>query len=91
MNRERRKQINDVMKRITEGDLKELIDDIKMEIEAIMEEEQDYFDNMPENFQMSDKGEAAEEAVSNLEYAIDGLDPEDLFADILSYLEDAAQ
>ncbi len=40
-------------------------------IEQVKDEEQDSFDNLPENLQCSDRGEAMEEAVSELGEAID--------------------
>ena len=39
-----------------------------------MDEEQEYMDNMPENFQCSERYEKAEEAVASLEEALDSLD-----------------
>ena len=65
MNKARRKEIDSVITIIT---------DAKEKLEAIRDEEQEYYDYMPENFQYGDKGEAAEEAVSCLDYAIDQLD-----------------
>lgn len=51
------------------------------EIESIRDDEQDYFDNMPENLQGSERGEIAENAIdaldeasSNLEEAIGNLE-----------------
>lgn len=43
-------------------------------LEGARDEEQDYFDNMPERLQGSDKGDAAETAVANLEEAIGQLE-----------------
>ena len=65
MNKARRKEIDAIIKRI---------DDIKTDVEGIRDEEQDYFDNMPEGFQMGEKGELAEAAANELEYAADGFD-----------------
>ena len=47
---------------------------LKETIEGIRDEEQEYFDNMPEGFQNGDKGSTAQEAIDNLEAAIDDLD-----------------
>lgn len=44
------------------------------DIEDIAADEQDYLDNIPENLQGSERYEAGEEAVENLEAAIDWLD-----------------
>lgn len=85
MNKERRKAIQDLIDtaqalsetlegegelRVTEevrSDLSALADDI----ENIRDEEQDYYDNMPEGFQNGDKGQNAEAAVQALDEAID--------------------
>jgi hypothetical protein len=47
------------------------------------EEEQDYFDNMPENMQSGDKGSRAEEIADSLQNAVSELDG------IISAVEDA--
>jgi hypothetical protein len=46
------------------------IEDARSLIEQARDDEQDYFDNMPEGFQNGDKGGAAQEAVSQLDDAI---------------------
>lgn len=61
MNKTRRREIDSVT-----GGLTELIE----HLEAIRDDEQEYFDNMPESLQGSARGEAAEDAISNLEDAI---------------------
>lgn len=40
---------------------------IKERIESLASEEREYYDNMPENMQQGDKGQAADTAASNLE------------------------
>lgn len=65
MNKARRKDIDSVI---------EALEKAKEQLEVIRDDEQDYFDNMPESFQYAEKGEAAEEAISNLDYAIDQID-----------------
>ena len=57
MNNSRRKQIEKVID----------------ELEKIRNDEQDYFDNMPENLQYSERGEKSEFAIDALEFAIDQL------------------
>ena len=39
-----------------------------------MEEEQEGFDNLPEQFQESEKGESMETAVDSMESALDAID-----------------
>lgn len=65
MNKQRRKDLNQIAEAI--GDLRE-------RLECCQEEEQEYLDNMPENFQFGERGEAAEEAISNIEDALNSLE-----------------
>lgn len=65
MNKERRKRINSVINKI---------EDIKEELSMILEEEEMYRDNMPENFQSSEKYERADQACDNLQESTDDLD-----------------
>lgn len=58
MNKERRKRI----------------EDLKSELETIRDEEQEYYDNMPENMQNGEKGDTAQSNVSSLEEAINNLE-----------------
>lgn len=50
------------------------LEELREYLEALKDEEQDYYDNMPESLQCSEMGERAEEAVSNLEDAYDSID-----------------
>ena len=45
------------------------IEELRSDIEALRDEEQEAFDNLPESLQYSEKGERMEEAVSQLEYS----------------------
>lgn len=72
MNKDRRQQLEKLI-----GEL----DDIKNQVEALRDEEQDYYDNMPESLQGGEKGDIAteaisqlDEAISNIEYAIDNIE-----------------
>lgn len=58
MNNPRRKKLNKLM---------EQIEDLKMALEEILEEEQEAFDNIPENLEGTERYEKAEEAVYALE------------------------
>jgi hypothetical protein len=51
-----------------------LIDEARSIIETAAEEERDYYDNMPEAIQASERGEVADEAVTALEEAMESLD-----------------
>ena len=65
MNKTRRKSLVEIASKL---------EDIKAEIEALRDEEQDYYDNMPENLQGSERGEIAESAVYAMECAMDGIE-----------------
>lgn len=63
----------------------EKLEALREEIECIKDEEEEAFDNFPESLQESERGEAMQEAISNLEYAFDSID------EVISYLEEAEQ
>ena len=65
MNKQRRKRINDLIDEISA---------LKGKIDEVLQEEQDYYDNMPESLQSSERGENSEEAISNLEEALSCID-----------------
>jgi uncharacterized coiled-coil DUF342 family protein len=76
MNAERRKAITAAFTKMEE--LKDALETLKGqaeelvgELETIRDEEQDYFDNMPESFQQGDRGQSAESAIEYLETAIE--------------------
>lgn len=60
MNKERRKQI---------GEVRDKLESAKAEIEDLQNEEQEYYDNMPEGFQNGEKGERTQAAIDALEEA----------------------
>ena len=53
---------------------KKKAEELKEELESILYDEQDYFDNMPENLQGSMKGIDSEETINQLEDAISALE-----------------
>lgn len=65
MNKDRRARIQDLVNRL---------ECIKEELETIRDEEQDYYDNMPESIRGGMKGEKAEEDIENLEEAYAGIE-----------------
>lgn len=65
MNKQRRKSLDFALEALSE--IRSLVEDAR-------NEEQEYFDNMPESFQSGDKGQAAEDAVSLLDDALNALD-----------------
>ena len=76
MNKVRRGQLRTLSAKIshieTIGDKKEL-DDYISTLEGIKWDEEDYFDNMPENLQGSMRGCESEEAIDNMDQALDAL------------------
>ena len=88
MNNPRRKRIAEVISKLQA--LEEELQAVKEEIEEIKDEEQEYLDNIPENLQLSERYEKAENAVSCLESAIDSIDCID-FEEITGSLEEATE
>ena len=96
MNKERRKAIDALIAEIRglENEMTCLVQQVEEAVEMILGDEQDAFDNMPESLQCAEKGEAAQEAINNLEYA-DGemgswlSDITDKADEIIGYLEEA--
>jgi uncharacterized coiled-coil DUF342 family protein len=83
MNKDRRKAIDALLERIEQ--LKTDIDALASEIETIKDEEQDYYDNMPESFQDGDKGQRAQEAIDALDNAqqtLEGFDCDDVISSL---------
>lgn len=88
MNNTRRNAIKTIVSRF--DDLSALIEELKTDIETIIEEEQDAFDNLPEGFQTGARGEKMEAAIENLQSAADFLEEIDL-EELTGYLEEAMQ
>ncbi|MFA4871384.1 MAG: hypothetical protein WC623_24510 [Pedobacter sp.] len=65
MNIDRRKRLVKISDAIAE---------LSSDIEGIMEEEQEYYDNMPESFQNGEKGDLAQTAIDALQSAQDNCD-----------------
>lgn len=76
MNKQRRKDINECVSQI---------DTLQSQLDAIMKDEQDAYDNLPESLQESEKGEVMTNAIDNIQTAIDYLD------DARSCLQDATE
>lgn len=69
MNKQRRQQIKDAIA---------LIEEARAMLECVMDEEQEAFDNLPESFQYSERGEQMEENISIIEDFLDNINTEDL-------------
>lgn len=76
MNAQRRKAINKLLDQI-EG--------IQQDIEMYKDEEEECYYNLPDSIQESERGEAMQDAISQLDDAYNSLD------DVISYLEEAIQ
>lgn len=50
------------------------VDDARGDLETLRDEEQDYYDNMPEGFKQGSRGDAAQSAIDALETAISQLE-----------------
>lgn len=72
MNAARRKQITEAVAAILEARGK--IEDARGEIASAKDEEQDYYDNMPESIQQGEKGSAAETVIEELDEMLNTLD-----------------
>ena len=64
MNNDRRKELSRLSVQIEE---------IKDSLESLKCEEEEYLENMPENFQDSERGERASEAINNIDSALSTL------------------
>ena len=88
MNKQRRTEINALGKLLL--DVEGQLTAIREAAESLRDEEQDYLDNMPENFQEGEKGQAAEEVISWMDEVVSAL--EDIDIDTMrTSLEEAAQ
>lgn len=72
MNKPRRKEIEKIEAQI--ASLKSTATQIKAEIESVRADEDEAFENLSENLQQGDKGEAMQTASSNLEESEQQLD-----------------
>lgn len=75
MNKQRRKSIQEVMTKLEE---------LKEQLDYILSDEQEAFDNLPESLQDSERGNAMSEAIDNLEYAMSSIE------EVVEYLEEAS-
>ena len=65
MNKQRRKRLGDVISRLEE---------CMSDLEYIKEEEQEAYDNLPESIQYTERGDAMQENVDDIDYVISDLD-----------------
>ena len=65
MNKTRRRELNALLNDI---------ESVQVELKLILDEEESYYDNMPENLQCSRRGQDSEEAINQIDDAINSLD-----------------
>lgn len=88
MNNTRRKQIAAAQALLAQA--AGIIEEARQALEEVRDEEQDAYDNMPESFQVGEKGDRAMAAIDNLENAISDLESLD-FDSLGSILDEAAE
>lgn len=72
MNNQRRKQLTEIVAKIDKLNLTEIANELEQlvtDLEALKDDEQSAYDNMPESLQQSERGQQSEAAVSALESA----------------------
>lgn len=71
MNKARRKELLKVIRELNMVKDKDDLYSIINELDSIKDDEQDYYDNIPENLQYSQRAEDSEQAIDNMEEALD--------------------
>lgn len=87
MNKQRRKTLATLQEQIAL--LVGQIEDLRSEVEAVLEEEQEYYDNMPESFQDGEKGQAAQAAIDAIQNIVDALESAGDELDVESHFDEA--
>lgn len=83
MNKQRRKEVIKLSKRVE--DLLSVAEILRDDIESVKMEEDEAYDNLPEPFQYSERGEEMEQNVDHLDDVFSSLD------DVCSSLDDAIE
>ena len=71
MNKVRRKELSEVIKALGMMQDKDDLYSIISDLESIKSDEEDYYDNIPENLQYSQRAEDSEQAIENMDDALD--------------------
>ena len=85
MNNTRRKALKSVLKTLEQAN--ELIMQAVENLENVLDEEEEAFDNMPESFQESERGETMQECIDNLGTVLDTVQEWD-FEEITDLLDE---
>ena len=72
MNNKTRKKLSEISDKYTS--IATMIEDLKTELEYIQEEEQDKYDNLPEQLQDTEKGNALYESAESIEELVNRID-----------------
>ena len=97
MNKARRNELSRIIRGLNTIQDKEDLYSLINELESLKDEEQDYYDNIPENLQNSQRAQDSEQAIDNLEEALDLLNEvydandidDDLIQQAIDKIEDA--
>lgn len=73
MNKTRRKELLEIINMLGQVQDKDDLYAVINELECIKDDEQYYYDNIPENLQCSQRAEDSERAIDNLEDALNSL------------------
>jgi len=84
MNKERRKNLGEAISLLCSA--QESIERAKEIVEDVRDEEQESYDNLPESLQESERGEAMQENIDNLESVSGELD--DIFDNVETQIEE---
>lgn len=84
MNKDRRQRLEDLSWQLEEAfsTFVSTLEPLRAKLDDIRGEEADYIDNMPEGLQESEKGQAAQEALDNLDEALSSIDNATMSSDI---------
>lgn len=72
MNKARRKAIADIQEQVRKA--QEILQAAAEQLDAIKDEEEEYFYNMPDSIQEGERGEKAQAAIDNLDEALTALE-----------------
>ena len=73
MNKQRRKEINEIINKLQNVDTVNDLEDCISDLENVRDDEDEYFSNIPENLQNSQRAYDSEQAIGTLDDVIDEL------------------
>lgn len=72
MNNERRKKLSAIAAELIK--VMQLCSDLKEQLETLRDEEQDYYDNIPDNMKQTEKAEMSQEAIYAMERVLEAVE-----------------